>query len=316
MSSVGYKILRSSDVGAPVLSGQAGALIGVLDELLSIGDSGTYWQKVYTGTNKAAYRADNGDRYYLRVDDSNAQYGLVRGYATMSGVDTGTGDFPTTTQQTNYAWHKSNTANSTARTYLGIATDRFVLLLISGGWSGSGQDLYFFGDIKKANAADVGCSVLKAYPGTTLGTSGFVAGGNNSGPAFQCGSTYAAASNNTGQMLPFAKSADGTTAAAPGTYTGSQPNSNVSFATYGEILCLPCFAGSVVTTGLGKPRGTIPFVYFTLNYSTDANLAAGDTFTDADGRTYQIALPNGTNAASSSIPFVAIMTSDGETGQV
>lgn len=316
MSSIGYRILRSSDVGAPVLSGQAGALIGVLDSLLRIGGSGTYWQKVFTGTNKAVYRADNGDRYYLRVDDSNAQYGLVRAYATMSDVDTGTSDFPNTTQQTNYAWHKSNTANSTARTYLGIATDRFFLLLINGGWSGSGQDLYFFGDIKKANASDVGCSVLKAYPGTTMGTSAFVVGAFTTGNPFQCGTNYNVAANNSAQMLPFAKSADGTTAAAAGVYSGSQPSTNVSFATYGEIMCLPCFVGSLVTGTTGKPRGTIPFVYWTLNYSTDANLAVGDTFSDADGRTYELAFPNGTTAATNSTPFVAIMTSDDETGQV
>jgi len=316
MSSTGYQILRSSDAGAPVLSGQAGALIGVLDVLLDIGGSDAFWAKEFSGTNKAVYRAVNGDRYYFRVDDSNAQYALTRGYATMSDVDTGTGEFPTTTQQTTWAWHKSNTANSTARTYLGIATDRFVLLLVSGGWSGSGQDLYFFGELKKTNAADTGATVLKGYPGTSMATSAFVVGANNTGVAFSCGTIYNAPSNNSANMVAFAKSADGATAAAAGAYTGSSPSANVSFASYGEIVCCPCFCGSVVTGTTGKPRGTVPFVYWTLNYSTDANLAVGDTFTDGDGRTYQLCFPNGTTAATNSTPFVAIMTSNTETGTV
>lgn len=313
--TTGFYIRRSSDSGAAVLSGQAGALLGVIDDLLQIGTTDALWDKVYTGTNKAVYRAQNGDRFYLRVDDSNAQYGAVRGYATMSDVDTGTSVFPTTTQQTNWSWFKSNTANSTARTWVGVATDRFFLLLVSGGWGGTGQDLYFFGDIKKSLASDVGATVLKAHPATTIGADGFTAGCSTTSP-YAYANAYTAAANNTGQMMPFAKSADGATAAAAGLYFGPLINANVPFGTYGEILCIPICVGSSVTGATGRIRGTIPHVYFTPNNQNDANLALGDTFSDTDGRTYQLCSPNGTGAANNSIPFVAILTSDSETGTV
>lgn len=52
--------------------------------------------KAYSGTNKAAYQADrvSGLRHYLRVDDADTQNAIIRGYVTMSDVDTGTDAFP------------------------------------------------------------------------------------------------------------------------------------------------------------------------------------------------------------------------------
>lgn len=314
MSATGFQILRSSDGGAPTLNGTAGSLIGVIDALLDIGSSGSYWTKVYSGTNKAAYRADNGERFYLRVDDSAAQSAAVRGFATMSDVDTGTGQFPTGTQQTNYNWFKSNTADSTARTYLGIATDRFFLLLINGGWSGSGQELFFFGEPKKFYASDAGATVLKAHAAASLGTASFRAGINTSSSCWGAGGSFGAAANNSSAMLPIALSADGASAAAAGVYFGGSPSTNVPFGTYGLITPIPLIFGSSVSGNTGLPRGALPHIYSTMNYETDPNLAAGDTFSDADGRTYQLCTPAGTSALASSASFVAIMTSDTEVG--
>ena len=55
------------------------------------------WEKVYTGTNKAVYRSLDvtGSRHYLRVDDTGTTAARVRGYESMTDVDTGTGPFPT-----------------------------------------------------------------------------------------------------------------------------------------------------------------------------------------------------------------------------
>lgn len=312
--TTGFNILRSSDAGAPTLNGTAGSMIGVLDALLEIGGSAPYWEKVFTGTNKAAYRALNGERYYLRVDDSAAQYAAVRGFATMSDVDTGTGQFPNNTQQTNWNWFKSNTADSTARTYLAICTDRFMLILVSGGWSGGGQDLYFFGEPKKTNTADTGSTVLSAYPGTSMGTSGFLIGQQLSLQSINNG--YATPGNNQRSMLPFAKSADGSSAAAAGIFHGINPSTSFAFASYGFVQPWPVWCGSAVSSTNGYPRACLPHIFYTWFCGNDANLTTGDTFTDADGATYQICHPGGTNALGTTYPLMAIMTSDSETGTV
>lgn len=89
-------IKKSTDVGAPSLTQAAGSLITLLDFLL-VTTMG--WTKPYTGTNKAAYRMPAGtNQFYLRVDDSTANTARVEMFESMSGVDTGSGDFPTTAQ--------------------------------------------------------------------------------------------------------------------------------------------------------------------------------------------------------------------------
>mgnify|MGYP000172570969 CR=1 FL=1 len=313
MASTGFQILRSSDAGAPTLSGTAGSLISVLDALLDIGGSDAYWAKAFTGTNKAVYRAANGDRYYFRVDDSNAQYADIRGFATMSGVDTGTGQFPTATQQTAWSIIKSATANSTARTYLGIATDRFCLLLVNGGWTGSGQELYCFGEIIKANSADAGASVAKAYPATsTLGTTGFTVGSDISVAFTNYVSGYSVPANNSSAMMPFAKNTDNSAAAGAGKYFGSQPTSSVRVGTYAEIQLIPLYVGGSVSSSAGKLRGRLPHVFVTFNDGGDTGLAVGDTFSDENGATYQLAFPTGTTVVGATYPYLAIMTSNSE----
>lgn len=312
MASTGYQILRSTDFGAPTLNGTAGSLLGVLRALLDTGGSDAYWQEVFTGTNKAVFRALSGERYYLRVDDSTAQYASVRAFDTMSDVDTGTNQFPSGAQMTNNVWHKSNTANSTARTYLGVASDRFFLLLVSGGWTGSGQDLYCFGETKKTNPSDTGATVLRASPNTTL-ANGFQLGALSSSPFDQV-SSYSAATANSAGLMAVAKSSDGSAFAAAGVFFRPAGSPSVRFGTYADIALIPTYYGTAVSGSAGKMRGSLPFIYGTMNDQGDTGLANGDTFTDANGATYQLCQPNGTTAAGSNYPFVAIMTSNSETG--
>lgn len=81
------------------------------------------FSKVFSGTNKAAYRADDAasSRLYLRVADDGAgaaNYARVRGYETMSDVDTGAGPYPTDAQVSGgLYWGKSSAANATARAW-------------------------------------------------------------------------------------------------------------------------------------------------------------------------------------------------------
>lgn len=58
------------------------------------------WEKVYSGTNKAAYRPQDvaSSRLYYRFEDafdaSYSYYATVVGYESMSGIDTGSNPFP------------------------------------------------------------------------------------------------------------------------------------------------------------------------------------------------------------------------------
>lgn len=130
------------------------------------------WVKAYSGTNKGAYRSNALDatRLFLRVDDNNPAAGAdsgrtayVRGYETMSDVDTGYGPFPTVAQgQTKII--KSTIADSSSREWIMIADDREMLLFYStrAGTAGQYQQRTFhFGDFASELPSDpYGCLIM------------------------------------------------------------------------------------------------------------------------------------------------------------
>ena len=144
------RVYRSTDASAPVLSGTAGALIGVLDGCLVTGygaqvNSG--WTKPFTGTNLASYRQGTGsNQFYLKVrDDAPGAGGAIearfRGFEVMTTVtatDTaadGTNIFPTIVQSTatQTAVRKSATADATVRPWIVVADARtFYLFILTG----------------------------------------------------------------------------------------------------------------------------------------------------------------------------------------
>ena len=92
------------------------------------------WDKVFTGTNKAVYRSADvtGPRHYLRVDDTGTTAARVRGYESMTDVDTGTGPFPTDAIMTGGGyWWGSPVASSAAVRWKLFADSRVLLPAIA-----------------------------------------------------------------------------------------------------------------------------------------------------------------------------------------
>src|SRR5579859_6881055 len=128
------------------VTGQAGSLITALDAALVTGQG---WSKVFSGTNKAAYRAPSGNRLYLRVQDDGPGTGGARearytGYEAMSDVDTGVNPFPTSSQGVSstamQVIRKSNTADATARNYVIFADTRTIYMFVL---TGDAVGVYF-----------------------------------------------------------------------------------------------------------------------------------------------------------------------------
>lgn len=167
-----WRIYRSTDSSAPVLTGQAGSAITLLDAVLVNGygsKAAAGWSKAYSGTNKAAYRsaATASARHYIRVDDAAAlgpgtREALVRGYMAMTDVDTGTDPFPTVAQAANgMSLGKSTTTDATARPWVIAADERtFIVLVLVGRWQ-----LHYFGEIQSFKPGD-------AYHATIIGPTG------------------------------------------------------------------------------------------------------------------------------------------------
>lgn len=95
-------VYKSTDAGAPVVNGVRGAFISLLDACLvnGYGDKASAsWEKSFSSTNMAAYRAPLGNRFFLEVDEYANQYSRLRAYRTMTGFGAGTRPFPNALQR-------------------------------------------------------------------------------------------------------------------------------------------------------------------------------------------------------------------------
>jgi hypothetical protein len=114
------------------------------------------WLRGFEGLNKATYKqgAKSGRlQMFFRVQDDGpgaggAREARLRGYESMTDVDTGTGEFPTTTQMTNgFFTRKSATLDATARGYVIAADGRTFYVYILAGDAVGVYLSFSFGDL-------------------------------------------------------------------------------------------------------------------------------------------------------------------------
>lgn len=260
------------------------------------------WTKPFSGTNKAAYLPQIAYcQNYLRVlDDSttptsaSGRWAKVRGYETMSDVDTGTGLFPTAAQVANaLTFAKSSTSDATTRAwwlvgdggifYLGTFWHASYLTMASG---------YLFGDIASLRSGDAYSTLLCAevvdilspYPGqynlfTSLGAYN----------ATQAGKYYARTHTQLGSSVAAGFIGDNAISAAIG-YGGltypHPPDNGLLFAPVGVVES--SIVRSRALPGFYQPLHTTPLAYL--------DLVTG--LPDFPGRTFQaFDLANGPNRA-------------------
>lgn len=295
-----FTIYRSTDGSAPTLSGTVGDLVNLLDKCLVAGygsQSAAGWTKPLTGTNKAAFKQGGGNGFYLRVQDdapASATDARLRGYETMSDVDTGTGLFPTVAQATNGTFaRKSASANGTTRPWIVVADDRTVYVFTLTGDIASTYFTFAFGDFYSFVTAD-------AYRTLIIGrvTENSAAANNvemllQGGGAISFGNAPAnwVARNylGTGTSLPiqkFGMTWQINTAGGLSLGAGSQPFPNPSD---GGIYLSPIYIGDTTTAPVNSFRGKMRGIWqFGHDYTP---LGDGDTFSgvgDLAGRTFMV----------------------------
>lgn len=147
----------STDTDAPQLQGVTGntGFINVLRACLCDGygtQVSSGWTLEFSDIGKAVFRTGGGNRTYLRIDETNAQYPILRGYKTMSTIDTGLVAFPSTAQLAGGIRPvKSYTTTAVNRPWIVVATDRAFYFWItyyvtSIGTPDTYTDVTFFGD--------------------------------------------------------------------------------------------------------------------------------------------------------------------------
>lgn len=191
------RVYRSTDASAPTLTGQTGSLVALLDAVLVNGygtQTAAGWTIAFTGTSKRNYTmAAGGTGMSLYVDDSGPGAGTfkearVTGFVTSTALGTGTGQFPTTSQQTAPAGalvvRKSATADATARAWTIVA---------------DGHTLYMFAETGDQTAP------FMAYP-------------------WMFGDFFPYGPSDTSNCILIARTTENTAAGGPATFPGANIN--------------------------------------------------------------------------------------------
>lgn len=156
-----WTLYQSTDAGAPALGTSVGDFLAVLRAILVDG-YGTKdpagWSEEFTDTNKAVFRQGPGaaSRKYWRIDDNGtgpggADEALLRGFDTMSDVDTGTNAFPTAADLAH-----GIVARKFSTTWLALADERTCIWVRSP--SLTIKQVLYFGEIESFIPGDPQCS--------------------------------------------------------------------------------------------------------------------------------------------------------------
>ncbi len=164
-----FRVFSSTDSSAPVLTGQAGSLVNLLDAVLVDGygagpsaKAPAGWTREFSDTNKRVYRNDpvSGTGYRVRIDDTasvgNARYAWARAYESMSDIDTGANPVPTVAQRANGSmWVKSSALSSAARPWVIVANDKTAYCFFDAAPLGIADSaVFWFGDIRSNRPGD------------------------------------------------------------------------------------------------------------------------------------------------------------------
>lgn len=299
-------IYKSTDASAPSLTGQVSGLITVLDAVLVNGygsKTAAGWAKAFTGTNIAAYRAAAGNRYYLGVDDTNAQNARVRGFETMSAAGvalaSGTGPFPTDVQVSGGRYvYKSSSADTQVRPWVIFASDRFFLMFFDNGTAsatpnaGGYQGVFAFGDFFSFVATDTYNTMIAAADSassgspTSLSDSVTTVAASSAVPVYSpriaagTGASVALSRMSFGNMLSGTAGSGG--ASTPSPY----PANGV-----GGLYCPPILLIEAPNTSSCVVRGMIPGLFHMPHVASSFTLAdtfSGAAATQLAGRTFEI----------------------------
>ena len=270
--------LTQASSGVPVLNGSAGSLIALLDYLLitTLG-----WTKAFTGTNIAAYRAPNGNRFYLGVDDTGTLNARLRGFESMTAagvaVASGTNPFPTDAQLSggDYVYKGSDT--TTARNWWFSSDGNVFHLSIN---ASSYYGLFSFGDFYSNKSTDPYNSLIMGEASASSYANGVNA--NTAAASAAIAGSFATRSyTGLGGSQPIAKAIDGS--------FGSSGVIGSNGATYpstieGGLLISRIRIGEAIVNG--SFRGVLPGLWAPMH---SRPLGDGDTFTgtgDLAGRTF------------------------------
>lgn len=281
--AAGFEYFTHESVGAPPLRNTAGSFIAILDWAL-VGKGG--WEKVFTGTNIAAYRATEGNRHYLRVDDSQTRHVRLRGYRAMTAISTGTNVFPATAQITSVNnWGVMKGGNATNHRYWGVRTNRYVIIVLETEPYAEGAFLYrnifAFGEVPSYAESDSHNTILLGKSDTTSAT-GFQ-------HEWEQLPGSATAVSNTSRAIAVSGNPSGSVTSPPTliSYVGAFSGSSAGNPDLGRAHFLPLMIANARVDG-SRPyiRSALPNAH--MSYDAIAFTPTGTTYPTHDLETFTV----------------------------
>jgi len=244
-----------------------------------------WWQKVYAGVNKAVWRSGDqqANGHYLRIDDSGTTYARVRGYESMTDVDTGNGPFPADTQMSGGGyWYKSTAANTTAVRWKLFCDSRAVLLAVAPASTAAAAisaPMRGFGDpLPLHPGGDPWCTFLSSGGSGTASSNG----------QLECGYASSNASNGMTTAPRAWQGLGGCAQLDAATYCGassSQSGNDATLGAFPSVIDGRMLLSSVFLreTGTTPPRADVPGVLRIPQTGALALLADGDVVSATGG---------------------------------
>lgn len=282
-------LISSTDVGAPVLAGVAGTLIPVLDYCLI---NALGWTKTYSGTNKAVYQMPAGSNgHYLRVDDTLAQTFRIRGFETVSDVDTGAGPFPTDAQVSGGLWGvKSHAPGPAARKWWFFGSGAFFHLIMDPHGTGGYLQGLRFGQLVNSPVSDPYNTIIQGAPASPgLGSTSVMGGASASINPLGAvgglpGSYMPRAFNQVGSSVPFSAIPEGGVWSSSSGQAGNQVSPLTVDMPYPEPSTGALNLMKIRVVQGGSVRGKIPGIWFAAhNIGNLAGIASNDLITGSAG---------------------------------
>lgn len=141
-----------------------GAVAGSLSTRVAPAD----WDEVFTGAGKAVFRSKvegpGSTRFYYRFIDTAAggTPRMLRGFESMTDVDTGAGPFPTSAQETGGGAQIFRPFIGGVLPWAAVADGRTVFVSLALYGAGPFASIFFFGDEERIGSADAFCAAVGA----------------------------------------------------------------------------------------------------------------------------------------------------------
>lgn len=292
------KYYASSDASAPVLTGQNGTMIALLEAILVNGygsKAAAGWTKPYSTTNIAVFQmASGGTNCVLRVLDdgstptSAAREAQCRAAESASGHSTIADPFPLTANIADGVniWRKSTTADSTARVWKCVADGRFFALWVE--HSSTQSELHMFGDLEPVYPGDAYCCFMMTRGTANSASLTQVFASNPSALGDSISSFRSAMMRTANGSLkgeaasPLRAGSNNFGNSGNTTTVADYPNPHTSKMHLLQAMVVSQGTNGAVTASDGAMiRGWIPFVFEPMHGLDFTNMAHNDTFTDS-----------------------------------